>query len=133
MLYVDKKWPNPWFKPVDWQLNLYRICRDHNGFILVTLFYSKPCCADCVHVIESTYWSIVTIFNYITLVCLKFGLDFLLKNWDFGVFAKQAFSKKSGLLRFRQTRLVQKIRTFLIRQEGISPNFGFSVIFLGQV
>ena len=36
--------------------------------------------------------------QHITLVCLKLGLDFLLKNWDFRVFGKQALSKKLGLL-----------------------------------
>ena len=40
-----------------------------------------------------------------TLVCLKLGVDFLLKNWEFRVWAKQAFSKKLGILRFGQTGL----------------------------
>ena len=50
-----------------------------------------------------------------TLVCLKLGVDFLLKNWEFRVFAKQPLSKKLGILRFRQTGHVQKIGTFIIR------------------
>ena len=53
--------------------------------------------------------------NYNTLVCLKLGVDFLLKNWEFRVFAKQPLSKKLGILRFRQTGHVQKIGTFIIR------------------
>ena len=36
--------------------------------------------------------------QHITLVYWKFGLDLLLKNWDFRVFVKQALSKKLGLL-----------------------------------
>ena len=47
-----------------------------------------------------------------TLRYLKLGLDLLPKNWEFRVFAKQAMSKKLGLLRFRQTCLVQKIGTY---------------------
>ena len=46
---------------------------------------------------------------------LKLGVDFLLKNWEFRVFAKQPLSKKLGILRFRQTGHVQKIGTFIIR------------------
>ena len=37
-----------------------------------------------------------------TLVCLKWGLIFLLENGELRVFVKQTFPKKSGLLRFRQ-------------------------------
>ena len=50
-----------------------------------------------------------------TLVYLKLGVDFLPKNWEFRVFAKQPLSKKLGILRFRQTGHVQKIGTFIIR------------------
>ena len=50
----------------------------------------------------------------ITLGYLKLGLDLLPKNWEFRVFAKQAMSKKLGLLRFCQTCLVQKIGTYTL-------------------
>ena len=36
----------------------------------------------------------------------------MLKNWEFRVFAKQAFSKNLGLLRFGQTGLFQKIGAY---------------------
>ena len=60
-----------------------------------------------------------------TLVCLKLGVDFLLKNWEFRVFAKQPLSKKLGILRFRQTGHVQKIGTFMIRR-GLIRNIFYS-------
>ena len=56
------------------------------------------------------------LFKYFlyTLGYLKLGLDLLPKNWEFRVFAKQAMSKKLGLLRFCQTCLVQKIGTYTL-------------------
>ena len=56
------------------------------------------------------------LFKYFlyTLGYLKLGLDLLPKKWEFRVFAKQAMSKKLGLLRFCQTCLVQKIGTYTL-------------------
>ena len=51
------------------------------------------------------------------------------KNPDFCVFAKKFLSKKSGLLCFRRTSLVQKIRTFTFSKTGLFlkiRTFGFS-------
>ena len=60
-----------------------------------------------------------------TLVYLKLGVDFLPKNWEFRVFAKQPLSKKLGILRFRQTGHIQKIGTFMIRTELINRGASF--------
>ena len=82
----------------------------HLGENLGEKFFTK--CARLLVKSRSSWWNAKSLgeigfhqdknysrnIQHITLVYLKLGLDFLLKNLDFRVFGKQALSKKLGLL-----------------------------------